>query len=81
MRSVTFYRSAICPRCHMAGRSLAKLLPEFPEVTIEVVEILTNGQRARTDGVRRIPTLLSGDRRLSGFYLTRARIRRFLESL
>ena len=81
MKTLTFYRSAICPRCHMAGRSLAKLLAEFPDVTLDEVEFLTNRERAKADGVRQIPTLVSGDRKLSGFYLTQNRIRRFLESL
>jgi hypothetical protein len=54
---------------------------EFPHITVEKVEDLTNLGRSRRDGVRAIPTLVSGGRQLSGFYLTRNRLRRFLESL
>lgn len=79
--NVTFYHSVICPRCHMVGRSLALLLPEYPHVSLEKVEFLTSRGRARGDGVRAIPTLVSGDRQLSGFYLTRRSIHEFLDSL
>lgn len=79
--NVVFYHSVICPRCHMAGRSLARLLPEYPHVRVEKVEFLTNRGRARSDGVRAIPTLVSGERTLSGFYLTGRSIREFLDSL
>lgn len=81
MKTVTFYHSMICPRCHMAGRSLAQLRAEFPDVVVEEVEYLTNLRRARADGVWTIPALVSGDRALSGFYLTKRSIRRFLAEL
>ena len=81
MKTVTFYHSVICPRCQLAGRSLAKLLAEFPNVRLDKVELLTNRARARAAGVRQIPALVHGDTKLTGFYLTKSRIRRFLESL
>jgi|TARA_B110000263_G_scaffold230221_1_gene224584 hypothetical protein len=65
----------------VAGLSLKQLLPEFPNVVLEKVELLTNLGRARREGVPTIPTLVAGDQRLKGFYLTKNRIRRFLESL
>ncbi|MCB1019428.1 MAG: hypothetical protein KDC27_05845 [Acidobacteria bacterium] len=81
MTTITFYQSAICPRCKAAGLWLNGLLTEFPDVRIEKVELLTNLGRARQDGVSGIPALVTGDRRLSGFFLTKKRIREFLESL
>lgn len=80
-KSVTFYHSVICPRCQMANRSLSELLPEFPHVELEKVELLTNRGSARDAGVRSIPTMVSGEKRIGGFYLTRKKIERFLESL
>ena len=65
----------------MAGLSLARLRDEFPDVEIEKVELLTNRARARKDNVRQVPTLISGERRLGGFYLSKRKIRQFLESL
>jgi hypothetical protein len=65
----------------VAGLSLKQLLPEFPDVTIEKVELLTNLGRAWREGMPTIPALVAGDQRLKGFYLTKKSIRRFLESL
>jgi len=65
----------------VTGLSLKQLLPEFPDVTLEKVELLTNLGRARREGVPTIPTLVAGDQRLKGFYLTKKSIRRFLECL
>ncbi len=81
MKRLTFYHSMICPRCQMAGWSLSELREEFPDLVVEKVEFLTNQARARSEDVRSIPTLVSGNRRLSGFYLTKERIRGFLQSL
>ena len=81
MKTVTLYHSVICPRCGLAKLWLASLLQDFPDVTLEKVEILTNKERARDAGVRMTPALVAGDRRLSGFILTKGAIRRFLESL
>ena len=38
MKTVRFYHSMVCPRCQMANQSLSKLLPEFPDITLEKVE-------------------------------------------
>jgi len=45
------------------------------------VEILTNLARAHEEGVHFIPTLVSGEKKLSGVYLTKKKIQKFLESL
>lgn len=78
---VTFYHSAICPRCFVTRNLLSGLRAEFPEIEVDSVEYLTNLGRARADGVRGIPTLVSGDRVLAGFLLTRPAMRDFLASL
>ena len=81
MKRVTFYHSLICPRCHAAGLFLNSLLREYPDIEVTKVEFLTNQKRASEDGVKSIPTLVSGGRSLSGFLLGRGKIRAFLESL
>ena len=81
MKVVTFYHSVVCPRCHLAGFFLNQLLPGFPDVEIRKVEFLTHNADARAAGVRTIPSLVSGDRKLSGFVLTKGGIREFLSSL
>ena len=65
----------------MAGLSLSQLLPEFPDVVLEKVEYLANFRSSRAAGVKAIPTLVSDDRKLTGFYLTKEKIREFLASL
>jgi predicted DsbA family dithiol-disulfide isomerase len=81
MKTVTFYHSVICPRCQLAGLFLSRLLPEFPDIQLEKIEYLTNLGAAKRAGVQAIPTLVSGDRKLTGQLLGKRRIRQFLESL
>ena len=81
MKKVTFYHSMICPRCHAAGFFLSQLSRDFPDVEVTRVEFLTNQKRAGEAGVRSIPALVSGEKVLTGFFLGKARIRTFLESL
>ncbi len=65
----------------MAGLSLSRLLRDFPDITVKKVEYLANLGRSRKEGVHLIPALVSGDKKLSGIYLSKKRIRQFLESL
>ena len=65
----------------MAGQSLNKVLPDFPEIEVERVEYSAEPERFRDAGVKRFPTLLAGEQRLDGFLLTKRKIRRFLASL
>lgn len=81
MTTVTFYHSAICPRCRLASLALDSVLQDYPHIALERVEYLTSARAARAVGVRSIPTLRGRDRTLSGFLLSRSAIRRFLDSL
>ena len=81
MKTVTFYHSMVCPRCHLTSLFLSGLRTEFPDIEIQKVEYLTNRGRAKKAGVRGIPTLVAGDRTLHSFLLTKGGIRRFFESL
>lgn len=81
MTVVTFYHSAVCPRCQFASLALKSLLRDYPHVTVERVEFLTNRKAARAAGVRSIPTLYAQGRTAGGFILTKGAIRRFLDSL
>ena len=65
----------------MAGRLLASVLKDFPEVGIEKIEFLKNRDAAKAAGVRSIPALVYGEHKLTGFLLTRKNIREFLESI
>ena len=81
MKTVTFYHSIVCPRCALAKLWLGQLLPEFPDVTVERVDVLAERRKADEAGVRMIPALVAGDRRASGFILTKGAVRRFLEAI
>lgn len=45
------------------------------------MSFVTQRDLAREAGVRSIPTLVYGDKKLTGALLTKGKIRRFLESL
>ena len=68
-------------RCQIAGRALASAVREFPEIEVEKVGFITNRQRAREQGVNAFPTLVCGDKQLTGHLLTKNKIRRFLATL
>jgi hypothetical protein len=65
----------------VTGLSLSRALRDFPDITLEKVEYLTNFSRARKAGVLTIPTLVSGETRLSGILLGKKSIHQFLEAL
>jgi hypothetical protein len=78
---VTFYHSAVCPRCQFTGLVLRRILRKHPGIEVTKVEFLTNIDRARSDGVRTIPALVAEGRALTGIVLTPGRIEGFLQSL
>jgi predicted DsbA family dithiol-disulfide isomerase len=80
-RKITFYHSMVCPRCHVSAMFLSRALKDHPDIEVTKVEFLTNGDRAKQDGVKSIPTLVAGDRKLSGVFLTPGGIRRFLATV
>lgn len=77
---VTLYKTSLCPRCYLAGRALQKLQREFPELSIETVEVTREPLRAWQAGVRMLPTVTHKDKSLSGIILTTAALRDFLRS-
>ncbi len=54
---------------------------DSPEYEIDRVEFLSNRASARAAGVKRIPALVYGEKKLTGVLLTKGRIREFLNSL
>ncbi len=62
----------------IVSRVLDQQAKEFPQLEIERIDILTSPVRALKDGVRIIPTLMAGDRKLSGFLLNAEQIRTFI---
>jgi len=65
----------------MARKTLYELIDSNPEIEVEEVDVVTSPLRAWKDGVRFIPTLKSGDRTLTGVFLSRSEIQGFLKEL
>lgn len=63
----------------MARKTLYELIDSSPDIHVEEVDIVTNPLRAWKDGIRFIPTLKSGEKTLSGVFLSRTEIQEFLE--
>lgn len=80
-KKILFYKSAVCPRCLMAGRNLIGLIEMFPCLEIEEVDVVAHPLRAWNDGIRLIPALRSGDKIIAGLLLNGAQIKKFIEEL
>jgi predicted DsbA family dithiol-disulfide isomerase len=78
---ITFYQSALCPRCLLVGRALQKLQEEYPDLAVEKVEVTTHPAESLRQGIRIIPALTAGGRKLSGLILTPAAVREFVEKI
>jgi len=67
----------------MAKKALYELLTERNDnnITIEEIEIITNPVRALRDGVKFIPTIASGDQKISGILLNKEKIAVFLDKV
>jgi len=62
----------------LVGRELNKLQQEFPELSIEKVDMLSQPFRMLKDGIRMIPTLKAGERTLSGIYVSSTQVKEFV---
>jgi hypothetical protein len=63
----------------MAGKALRELTKNRPELLIEERELLLRPFQALHDGITMIPALKVGDQKLSGIYLSKDCIARFLQ--
>ncbi len=78
MTKITLYKSALCPRCYMAGKYLTEELQDFPGVRLEKVDIFIAPLTVAQKGVRMIPAIMIGEHKLSSIYLGKKEIRSFL---
>ena len=62
----------------MAGRALAELEKEFPDLNITKIDVTLHPMIAWQEGVRMIPCLMDGDKMLSGIMLSKDKIRSFI---
>ena len=80
MTQVTLYHSFLCPRCHLASRTLQRLASEF-DLQIERIDATLHPRQSLQAGVTVIPCLVAGEKRLSGLLLTERKIRQFIDQL
>jgi glutaredoxin len=75
---VTFYGSALCPRCHFARRMLLEITRSNKEIEVEEIDVLTHPLKTCSDGIRIFPALKIGDRILGGIFLGRKSMETFI---
>ena len=78
---IVFYKSVLCPRCHLAKKHLLAVCSAHPRLQIEEVELVTSPLRAWRDGIKMVPALKIGDNVLSGLYLSKTAITDFLAQM
>ena len=65
----------------MVGRELTKLREQYPHVKVEEKDVVLHPAQAWNDGIRMIPALKSGDKILSGIFLSDEQITNFIKEL
>ncbi|MBC8318262.1 MAG: hypothetical protein H8E41_10180 [Desulfobulbaceae bacterium] len=62
----------------LVGRELRKIQEEHPDIEVEEIDVVANPLKSWQDGIRMIPTLVRGEQKLSGIFLSAKEIRDFL---
>lgn len=78
---ITLYKSSLCLRCHFTRKALEELVADRSDITLEYVDVLSSPRRMVNDGIRMIPALVCGDKRLSGIWLGRDQLKKYLDQL
>lgn len=60
------------------SRELKKIQAEQPTLEMEEIDVVTNPFKSWENGIRMIPTIIYGEQRLSGVFLSSKQIRDFL---
>jgi len=78
---IVFYKSRLCPRCHLARKHLLAVCSAHPCLQVEEVEFMTSPLRTWRDGIKMVPALKIGDTVLSGLYLSKREIIEFVAQM
>jgi len=62
----------------LVGRELKKIQEEDPDLEVEEIDVVANPRKSWQEGIRMIPTLIKGEKKLSGVFLSSRQIRDFL---
>jgi thioredoxin 1 len=71
------FSATFCQPCKTLDATLKRILPDYPDITLEEIDISDDADLARQHGVRSVPTLILGDKMLVG-NAPEARLRVFL---
>ena len=75
---ITFYKSALCPRCKIAGKYLEELQHEFAGLIIDTIDVGSHPVMAFRAGITMIPAIVAGEKKLSMLLPKKERIRKFI---
>jgi hypothetical protein len=75
---ITFYRSALCPRCALVRKYLVESLGDQYNKKVLEIDVLIHPLQTWKEKIRMIPALKCGDDILSGLMLSRESIASFL---
>lgn len=76
---ITFYSIWACPRCALTRKHLKELEKGFPEMELTFIDALMNPVSTYKNGIRMVPAL-SGEKIISGIFISKDKIRDFLIS-
>lgn len=77
--NIILYRTKLCPRCFLAKKYLIELTRGRSAVQIEEREVFSSPLEVYREGIAMVPAIRIGDQVLSGIFLSRDRIRAFLQ--
>lgn len=75
---VTFYKSALCPRCHLARKYLLEIISADPGIQLQEIDVMTAPRQSWNDGIRMIPALKIDNRIFSSLFLSKSAITDFI---
>jgi len=76
--TIHVYKSALCPRCAYAIKSVKKLQEEFNDLEVITYDIATNIRAFKQAGIKMLPTIMINDEKRSWVLPRSAQIRDFI---
>lgn len=76
---IIFYKAPYCPRCNHAEKILRRHLADYPDASIEVVNVLQSPQKALARGILMVPAMKINEQKLASIWLSEQSIVTFLE--
>jgi glutaredoxin len=76
---ITFYGSALCPRCHYTHKILLEIAHGNQKIEIAEIDVVAHPLKTWSDGIRIFPALKIGDAILSGIFLSQRKVETFIK--